>query len=254
MTRILLFFLLMLSLLFIGCKKEDKTSTSNTSQVTPYEQLLVGKWNLKRLEFRGSLPYIAYQDSIYDYFNKYNYSTSMFNFTSTPKDIVSGVQNFNLIWGTNDGGEVIQSNWHADTNVIYIEGDLFMIKYLSNDSMMLEKGNGSGTRYYLSKNTLLPVLNNIELQLLGRWQSSPNSFIIFKNIWNNQGYQAIDSVNSNVDIYSWEILCPEKPVPIMFYSATYFKITNLTANSFTWLPLNISTGNTYGSPITFTKQ
>lgn len=241
--------LVFLSLIIIstGCKKKEKSLTPTPtpqSTMTPWETSLVGQWKLKRTELRMSLYQPGLGDSTWCYSNHYNYSNSKLELKSTLYTNSGSTQMYDGIFGMQDGGPTFNIGWYGANNTIFtdVSGN-FTVHYLSfaPDSLVVDySGN---TRYFFNKSNALPVLNNIESQLIGgTWTlvsqngvspSTPTYKMFFNNWYNSNGYYCKDSTYYNgtgsASPSYWEVLFPNRAIPILS-SGYYYKITNLTAN------------------------
>lgn len=217
------------------------TNNNNNTNLTPLETSLVGSWKLKRTEYRSSTFVYGLGDSTWYYTNHYNYYNSIIEFKATPSNILQDY--YSCVIGISDMIAPGIVSWkEGPNNSITIDGQqsYFRIKYLSPDSMVLD--GHYGTRYFFNKNTMIPKLNPIELQLSGNpWQLiSENgqvplypTYKHFKSTWyTDNGYLSTDSfVNFAVSPASWEVLYPNRTIPILYNKQDYFKIISLTPNN-----------------------
>jgi hypothetical protein len=219
----------------------SSNGTNNTTTMTPLETSLVGSWKLKRTESRSAIYFSGFGDSTISYINHYNYYNSILELKSTPSSLAGYYEG---VFGSNDVGGASQIYWKGGPNNSITANQsqsFFVIKYLSTDSLILDMGGL--TRLFYNKNTITPKMNNIELQLLGNpWQlisqngvTAPYpTYLIFKNNWVTGGYNSADSVVlgvGSVQQQPWEVLYPNRTVPILFRGSLYRKIISITPNS-----------------------
>ncbi len=260
-----------------SCQHDDNppTPSGNNNVVTGFSlSALQGNWYIKRHEMRMSIQ-AGFPDSTWNYTNHYNYNNSRFYFTTVSYGTtLDGYQEYKCLWGTNENSAPIDTYYYIVGNSIYIAGSMqYKVIYFTADSMILDK---VGYRYFLSRNTTPPGLNNIESQLIGKWfyfdqLLNRKVYRTFKNIWaptgtSSPGYFVRDSIilvgsgNYNqLTNHSWEVLYPTTSAPIMLngynlncsggFGPTY--ITNITATTYT--EDMIGTLVNYG-PIVWTKQ
>ena len=278
-----------------SCKKDEKSPTPGTPAVTAsltsFETQLLGKWNLKRTEDRGTYFLAGLGDSLNSYMNHYNYLNSMFEFTSTSAYSFTGSPQYLVNIGTDDLGPPYSRSWNggsANTITINSVVNYFVVKYLTTDSLVLDFG-GPIKRYCFNKSTVPPVQNNVETLLVGGWQltsaiaswgdvtPTQPTFRSFYSTPGSGGYIWKDSVPSYVipgtTITSpeqvcqgfYQVLFPNRTIPIYkgiggcgtgapTGANAYCKITNLTATSLTLeMMANPAVNSTTSITYTYTR-
>lgn len=291
----LTFLAVALILIATSCKKDEKSPTPGTPAVTAslttFETQLLGKWNLKRTEDRGTFFLPGLGDSLNSYMNHYNYLNSMIEFTSNSAYSFTGSPQYLVNIGLDDLSVPFSSSWNGGTgNTITIHSSVnyFEVKYLTTDSLVLDYSGGI-KRYCFNKSTIPPVQNNVETLLVGGWQltsaiaswgdvtPTQPTFRTFYSTYGSEGYIWKDSVPSYVIPGStitipeqvcqgfYQVLFPNRTIPIYKGAEgcgsgaptganSYCKITNLTATSLTLeMMANPSVNSTTSITYTYTR-
>lgn len=263
----------------LGCSNDNSNDPPITPSMNALEQSLLGKWNLKKTVYRLSSFYSMFQDSSGNYINHYDFNNNMLELTSTPTTSTGSVKYYLMRFGSDIHSmamPVKNYDWNASNNSIYTNSSpfTFVVKLVTADSLIVDWSYLS-CRMYFSKNTLTPIMNNTEVKFIGTWKKQGSTgglddYRIYKSnficshspSYLLNGFAANDSTTIGgapyiQSVYQWEVLFPERVNPILFssYSTTsdmYYKITNITATSYTVQPIN-STGANTGSPMTYSK-